>query len=122
MIPALDPDPKHESSKKWNHNTSSSERSWSSHLRVGPSTVSREGCVNGSSAYCAVYVLMKGPRHYSTALSENCESRVSLEEQRVRSESSSKCFCFLRTFQWRHSASEANQSEIWSCAHIDGTG
>ena len=59
---------------------------------------------------------------YSTALSENWESRVSLEEQRVRSESSSKCFCFFLTFQWRHSAREANQSEIWSCAHIDGTG
>ena len=50
------------------------------------------------------------------------ESRVSLEELLVRSESSSKCFCFFLTFQWRHSARDANQSEIWSWAQIEGTG
>ena len=50
------------------------------------------------------------------------ESIVSSEDDLVRSESSSKCFCFLRTFQCRHSAKEANQSEIWSCEQIEGTG
>lgn len=50
------------------------------------------------------------------------ESMVSLDEHRVRSDNSSRCFCFLRTFQCKHSAKEANQSEIWSWAQIDGTG
>ena len=59
-----------------------------------------------------------------SALSENLsmESMVSLDELRVRSLSSSRCFCFFLTFQWRHSAREANQSEIWSWAQMDGTG
>lgn len=50
------------------------------------------------------------------------ESRVSSELEWVRSVSSSRCFCRFLTFQWRHSASESNQSEIWSWAHMLGTG
>ena len=47
---------------------------------------------------------------------------LAIEEERDRSDSSSIAFCFLRTFQWRHSAKDANQSEIWSCAQMEGTG
>lgn len=56
------------------------------------------------------------------SLTRSKSSSVSSEPEAVRSHSSSRHFCFLRTFQCRHSASESNQSEIWSCAHMLGTG
>lgn len=40
----------------------------------------------------------------------------------VKSLSSSRLFCVLRTFQWRHSPNESNQSDIWSWAQMEGTG
>ena len=44
------------------------------------------------------------------------------DEDLDKSDNSSIAFCFFRTFQCRHSAKDANQSDIWSCAQIDGTG
>lgn len=64
----------------------------------------------------------QAPVHSLTIVSRSKESKVSLELDRVRSSSSSMCFCLLRTFQCKHSANESNQSVIWSCEHILGTG
>ena len=47
---------------------------------------------------------------------------IAIEDDRDKSDNSSIAFCFFRTFQCRHSAKEANQSEIWSWAQMDGTG